>query len=85
MSESCGLMAHGKQLLNIHLGGWSFDLIVNLRDNIQKLPLSYLVNHTLVSICFVFSILGDNQPSALDVEVDHIVSGEADWVELVIP
>jgi len=47
-------MAHGKQLLNIHLGGWSFDLIVNLRDNIRKLPLSYLVSHTLVSICFVF-------------------------------
>jgi len=34
---------------------------------------------------FCLSILGDNQLGALDVEVDRIVSGEADWMELVIP
>ena len=47
-------MAHGQQLLNILLRELSFNLIVKLRDDIQKLELSYLVSHTLVSICFVF-------------------------------
>ena len=34
---------------------------------------------------FCLSILGDNEESSLDVEVDCIVSGEADEMELVIP